>query len=123
LAFKLGGNVALPPTPVITVAKPPRPKQPIALAKKGSMLFEEKFCVDCHGLGAESASGSIPDLRNASAQTHDMFEAIVLGGARLGKGMPRFSDISADEIQAIHAYLINQAWTDYEEQEAKGQPH
>jgi PQQ-dependent dehydrogenase (methanol/ethanol family) len=123
LAFKLGGNVTLPPTPVITVAKPPRPKQPIALAKKGSMLFEEKFCVDCHGLGAESASGSIPDLRNASAQTHDMFEAIVLGGARLEKGMPRFSDISADEIQAIHAYLINQAWTDYEEQEAKKQQH
>ena len=123
LAFKLGGRAVLPPTPAILIKEPPRARQPAAMAKRGAVLFEEKFCVDCHGLGAESASGSIPDLRNASAQTHDTFAAIVLGGARADKGMPRFADLTVDELEAIHAYLINQAWTDFEEQERLGTRH
>jgi PQQ-dependent dehydrogenase (methanol/ethanol family) len=119
LAFKLGGNVKLPATKPITVGMPPRPKQPAELARRGAVLFEQSFCVDCHGYGAEAAGGSIPDLRNASAQTHDSFEAIVIGGLRKSKGMPQFPDLPLADVQAIHAYLINQAWSAFEAQQAK----
>ena len=115
LAFRLGGTATLPATKPITIALPPRPKQPMDIAKKGAILFEQKFCVDCHGYSAVNAGGSIPDLRNASALTHDTFEGIVIGGLRNDKGMPRF-DISAEDAKAIHAYLINQAWLGYESQ-------
>jgi mono/diheme cytochrome c family protein len=120
LAFKLGGTAVLPPTAPIMIAKPPRPKQPAELASRGAILFDQDFCVDCHGGHAEAAGGSIPDLRNASAQTHDTFEAIVMGGLRKEKGMPQFSDLSLQDVQAIHAYLINEAWRSYEAQSARG---
>jgi PQQ-dependent dehydrogenase (methanol/ethanol family) len=123
LAFKLGGTTTLPPTKLITIALPPRPKQPVDLAKKGAALFEQSYCVDCHGYSAEAVGGSIKDLRNASAQTHDAFEAIVIGGLRKDKGMPQFSDLSVADVQAIHAYVINQAWADYEAQQSKSGEH
>jgi hypothetical protein len=50
----------------------------------------------------------IPDLRFMSAQTHQQFEAIVLGGARANQGMASFADVvSVDDAQAIHAYIID----------------
>jgi mono/diheme cytochrome c family protein len=119
----LGAAGTLPATKAITIGVPPRPKQPAELAKRGAVLFEQSFCVDCHGYAAESASGSIPDLRNASAQTHDTFEAIVMGGLRKSKGMPQFSDLPLADVQAIHAYLINQAWIAFEAQQAKAAAH
>src|SRR5258708_36562085 len=97
----------------------PRATQPAEVAKKGAVLFEQSFCVDCHGYGAEAAGGSIPDLRNASAQTHDSFEAIVIGGLRKSKGMPQFSDLPLADVQAIHAYLINQPWIALEAHQAQ----
>ena len=119
LAFKLGGTATLPATVPVPLAMPPRPKQPVELAKKGAVLFEQDFCVDCHGYGAESGGGSIPDLRRASASTHDTFEAIVIGGQRVAKGMPQFPNISLEDAKAIHAYLINQAWAGYEAQQSR----
>jgi quinohemoprotein ethanol dehydrogenase len=50
----------------------------------------------------------IPDLRFMSAQTHQQFDAIVLGGARANQGMASFADVvSIDDAQAIHAYIID----------------
>lgn len=123
LAFKLGGTAALPITPETPVSKPPRPRQPTDLARKGALLFEQSYCADCHGSHAEGAGGSVPDLRNCVAATHDRFEAIVMGGLLREEGMPMFPDLSLADTQAIHAYLINQAWEDYEAQEAREIPH
>lgn len=123
LAFKLGGTATLPVVPEILVARPPRPKQPAELARKGAVLFEQSYCADCHGSRAEGASGSVPDLRNSVAGTHERFEAIVMGGLLHNMGMPAFPDLSLADTQAIHAYLINQAWADYEAQQARKQPH
>ena len=116
LAFRIGGKATLPATLPRLVSLPARPKQPADLARKGATLFEQNFCVDCHGYSAENAGGTIPDLRNMVALTHDSFEGIVMGGLRKDKGMPRF-DIPPDDVQAIHAYLINQAWEAYEAQQ------
>jgi quinohemoprotein ethanol dehydrogenase len=98
--------------------KPPLPRQPAALAKKGEVYFEAEWCVGCHGHAVENVRSSIPDLRLATAQTHAQFAAIVLGGARRDKGMPSFPTIRPDELAALQAYVLNEAWSAYEAQEA-----
>jgi quinohemoprotein ethanol dehydrogenase len=46
-----------------------------------------------------------------SAATHALFGDIVLGGAYQGKGMGRFDDVlSAADAQALHSFVIDQAW-------------
>jgi quinohemoprotein ethanol dehydrogenase len=55
--------------------------------------------------------GNLPDLRRLTPATHALFDSIVLGGAYAMKGMARFDDVlSPAEAQAVHAYLIDQAW-------------
>jgi quinohemoprotein ethanol dehydrogenase len=40
-----------------------------------------------------------------------LFYQIVLKGIYQGKGMGRWDDVlSTDDAQAIHAYLVDQAW-------------
>jgi quinohemoprotein ethanol dehydrogenase len=49
----------------------------------------------------------IPDLRRASAATHESFDAIVLGGQRQANGMPSFADVlSTDDVRLIQAYVL-----------------
>lgn len=113
LAFKLDGSAALPPFEHRVLPKPPLPAQSKELAESGRKLFEEHFCADCHGLDGASASGAVKDLRFSTAQTHQEFAAIVIGGARHEKGMPGFPDITGDQLKAIEAWLINRSWEDY----------
>jgi quinohemoprotein ethanol dehydrogenase len=62
----------------------------------------------------------VPDLRRASAQTHKEFAAIVLGGLRRDKGMPMFAGlITIEELNAIQAFILSQAWAAYDEQTEK----
>ena len=54
----------------------------------------------------------LPDLRRMSAPTHLIFYDIVLNGAYGGKGMARWDDVlTRADAEAIHAYLVDQAWT------------
>jgi quinohemoprotein ethanol dehydrogenase len=117
LAFKLGGTGTVPANVVSDFPRPPLPRQSAELAKKGAVYFEAEFCVDCHGIGAEDASSSIPDLRRASAETHASLAAIVLGGLRRDKGMPQFPNLPANELTAIQAFIINEAWNAFDTQE------
>jgi len=114
LAFALGRSETLPPVIAIPFAQPPRPKQAKGLAKRGGILFEQNFCVDCHGPDVVAAGGSVPDLRRSTAQTHDIFGGIVIGGLKQGTGMPAYPDISAEDLRAIQAYIINEAWKAHE---------
>ena len=82
----------------------PRPSE--KLAEEGAEHFEAQFCTACHGLIAENARSSVPDLRLASAQTHEQIAAIILGGSRRNKGMPSFPHISFEEMKAIQAYIL-----------------
>jgi PQQ-dependent dehydrogenase (methanol/ethanol family) len=117
LAFKLGGKGVVPQTVVNEFPMPPLPRPALDAAKRGGVLFEAEFCTDCHGLGVEDVRSSIPDLRMASALTHQQFFAI-LAGARRDKGMPAFPGIPADEVQLIQAYILSEAWNAYDAQEA-----
>ena len=66
------------------------------------------LCLSCHGVSAEA--GVLPDLRFSSAETHEEFEAIVLGGTREQLGMPSFDGIlTGDQVDAIQAYVLARA--------------
>ena len=130
LAFKLGGKLPFP-TPADLVAAVPRPPDQMAgaaMIRKGEKLYSTFVCDGCHspgtdGSGAWIENGAVPDLRYAPNEIHRDWYAIVLGGTHWDKGMPGFADppkfafphqrMSAEDADAIHAYVIEQAWKAY----------
>ena len=119
LAFRLGGTdsyrTELAP---IVFAQPPLPPQTADKVAKGKALYTAYACDYCHGPGAERWTMSVPDLRRASAGTHSEFLGIVIGGARSGRGMPQFRDMSVQDGEAIQAFVIDRAWAAYHEQQS-----
>lgn len=108
IALKIGGPA--PPLPALRTepALPEPPARPTDAAQiaDGEVLYN-RFCSRCHVMGR----GILPDLRRLDPATHSLFDSIVLGGAYTIKGMGRFDDVlSQADAQAIHAYLIDQAW-------------
>jgi quinohemoprotein ethanol dehydrogenase len=111
LSFSLGGSATLPPYERV-VQPVPVPTFQLAASKpeieKGRILFAT-FCARCHGAEVASA-GAVPDLRFATAGTHEKFEEIVRGGALREVGMPSFSeDLTAAQVRLIHAYVLDRA--------------
>mgnify|MGYP003596556418 CR=1 FL=1 len=98
-------------------APPPLEATPEQVAR-GKSLFAAR-CMPCHGDGAVGG-GVVPDLRYASAATHAGFDAIVRGGVRHQKGMAGFAQVlDADDVAAIHAYVIKRAHDALAEQAAQ----
>ena len=108
LAFKLGGSVALPELQVAFLEIPEPPDietQPDQVAA-GELLFH-RYCSVCHGPGL-SGSGALADLRYSTAATHRIWNSIVLDGAFIEKGMPRFDNVlSVEDGNALQAYVID----------------
>jgi quinohemoprotein ethanol dehydrogenase len=129
-AFKLGGKVPFP-TPHIEVPpvpKPPDQKVSEETIRKGEKLYVSFYCEGCHspgidGSGAWVEDGAIPDLRYAPPEVHKDWYGIVLGGSHWSKGMPGLADppkfafpkahMTVAEADAVHAYVIDQAWKAY----------
>ncbi len=111
IAFKLGGGPVPQPalrSDAVLAEPPPRMGTPQQIAA-GEVLFVA-HCSRCHALGR----AVLPDLRHMAPGTHAEFRDIVLRGVRLARGMGRFDDVlSATDTDAIHAYLIDQAWAEY----------
>jgi len=90
---------------------------PPAVARRGSpqqiMEGESLFlrnCAKCHA-NIDGRGAGIPDLRRMSAETHRAFRQIVLEGTLVERGMGNFSDLlNADQVEALHTYLIDEAW-------------
>lgn len=111
LTFAIGGTSQLeappfghngPPTPAIRMNASP------ANVREGKFLYAA-FCYQCHGIDAV-AGAAVPDLRYATAQVHQQFASIVLGGARESRGMPSFSDLlTRDQVRTIQAYVLSRA--------------
>jgi quinohemoprotein ethanol dehydrogenase len=130
LAFKLGATVPfpVPPDVVPPVPKPPQQTAGAEAIHKGSLLYGKFVCDGCHspgtdGSGAWVLNGAIPDLRYAPADVHRDWYGIVLAGTHWDKGMPGFADppkfafpnlkMTKEDADAIHAYVIDQAWKAY----------
>jgi len=109
LVFKLGGKaVPIPPElPPLEVAPPP-PVQaatvtPETIARGRGLFFSN--CILCHSNQPRSIT---PDLRRMQPGIHAAFEEIVLRGALVANGMPRWDDVlTQSDVEALHAYLID----------------
>lgn len=136
LAFKLGATMAFPTPPDVVppVPKPPEQTASQETVKRGKELYGTWVCDGCHspavdGSGAWVENGAVPDLRYAPPQVHRQWHAIVLGGTHWEQGMPGFADppkfafpnmkMTAEEADAIHAYIIDQAWKAYKGEQEK----
>jgi quinohemoprotein ethanol dehydrogenase len=129
-AFKLGGNLPFPYPKIVVppVPKPPEQKASKAVIEKGKKLYVSFYCEGCHspeidGSAAWVEDGAIPDLRYAPEQVHKDWYTIVMGGSHWDKGMPGLADppkfafptlrMKVADADAIHAYVIEQAWKAY----------
>jgi quinohemoprotein ethanol dehydrogenase len=111
LVFALGENASLPePMPPLPPIEAPTFELAATEAEveQGSLLYLNT-CLGCHGFAAVSG-GIVPDLRRSTAETHAIFEQIVLGGAREPLGMPRFDDVlDSEDVRLIQAYVLRRA--------------
>lgn len=119
LAFKLGGEAALPA--IEEVAAMPIPEPPASAAgalqlAQGKDLYYER-CMPCHGVDV-AGGGVLSDLRRLTPQTHAIWDAIVLEGVLRDVGMPAFDPIlSKDDSDAVHAFVIERARRAYDKQQ------
>src|SRR5712692_5912478 len=138
LAFKLGASMPFPVPPDIVPAVPKPPQQTASqeAIRKGEVLYQTFVCDGCHsprgdGSGAWVLDGAVPDLRYAPPEVHREWYAIVLAGTHWDQGMPGFADppkfafpnmrMTVQDADAIHAYVIDQAWKAYNGEQEK--PH
>ncbi len=108
LVFARGGSATLPryERAIGPVVAPDVQVQASASEIEDGAALYVTYCQRCHGVDVMSG-GSVPDLRYADDATHHAFEAIVRGGERRIFGMPSFaSDLTADQVRAIHAYVL-----------------
>jgi quinohemoprotein ethanol dehydrogenase len=121
IAFRLDGGAV--PIPATLEDPPPMTEPPSQTAHadtvaRGARLFRGS-CSFCH---ANQPHGMTPDLRRMSADTHRAFQSIVHDGALRFRGMPQWDDVfSKEDVDAIHAYLIDEAWKVYRAQQG-GKP-
>jgi quinohemoprotein ethanol dehydrogenase len=111
LTFKLGGKASLPAVtwrPAV-VFNPPELKASEETLALGFATYQD-VCMGCHGLNAVSGL-LVPDLRGSAFLWDEAgWEAVVRGGQLKDRGMASFADnISAEQAQAIRAYVIQQA--------------
>jgi quinohemoprotein ethanol dehydrogenase len=111
LTFKLGGKATLPAVswnPVV-VFNPPKSTASAETLALGHATYQD-VCMGCHGLNAVSGL-LIPDLRGSAYLWDEKgWEAVVRGGLLKDRGMASFADnVSAEQAQAIRAYVIQQA--------------
>lgn len=103
VVFKLGGKGTMPVSELRDLSLPELPPQTATLEQiqAGEVLYDT-YCNRCHG-----TSGLIPDLRYLTPEKHAMIDKIVLEGAFLQRGMPRFDDaLDKADVMAIQAHII-----------------
>lgn len=108
MAFSLDGNANLP---LAADNSRKLPEQPALEATADTIGYGKEMyawlCKGCHGFEAVArAGGSVPDLRYATNETHQIWNGIVIGGAKRANGMPSF-ELDAEESEAIRSYVLS----------------
>jgi quinohemoprotein ethanol dehydrogenase len=116
VALKLDGGL-VPQPPELDIGpfpQPPPHEGPAQKVATGEVLYN-RFCGRCHMLDR----GILPDLRRLTSVKHEMFYDIVLNGLLSGAGMGRWDDVlSRADAEAIHAYIVDEAWKSYRAEQA-----
>lgn len=111
IAFRLGAKGEIPDHQMTPIARTPQaaPFGDAAMLDRGLKLFSRN-CMVCHGPMAIS-SGILPDLRwSPISGNADSWNQIVINGALAQNGMVSFRRVlSADDAEAIRAYVVQQA--------------
>lgn len=114
LTFVLDGTAKLPPTPPPEIAVPiddPNLVIDEAAATKGRVLFSIG-CPHCHGVEA-IGGGSASDLRASPISLKlSNFSAFLKEGPSQAQGMPKYDDLTDDEIRQIHMFIRQRARKD-----------
>jgi quinohemoprotein ethanol dehydrogenase len=110
LTFALDATAALPPTPPRKPAVPLEAAQfKVDPAKVKAGEGQYPRCVLCHGMGVVSG-GAAPDLRASPVPlSAEAFNHIVHDGALVARGMPRFAELSDEQLDSIRHFLRQQA--------------
>jgi len=109
LTFVLDGTGQLPPRAPFEMhpVDDPNYASDDDQIKRGATVYRR--CASCHGVAA-IAGGNAPDLRMTGIPVSaDAFAAIVQGGASANAGMPKFDDLSDQQISDVREYLRAQA--------------
>jgi quinohemoprotein ethanol dehydrogenase len=106
LTFALDANTPLPPTPPRMEAIPlAAPGFKIDPKKAAAGAQEYIRCELCHGPAAV-AGGNAPDLRASPVPlSAEAFAHVVRDGALQPRGMPRFAELSAEQLEALRHYF------------------
>lgn len=109
LTFGLGGKAKLAPTPPpdmsVHAVDDPSIQIDEADITPGRMLFAAR-CAACHGMNLNSAGGPAPDLRESGIALHpESLWAALYEGTLLPRGMPRFQQLTQEQVRQIHAYI------------------
>jgi alcohol dehydrogenase (cytochrome c)/quinohemoprotein ethanol dehydrogenase len=112
LVFALGGKAQLPPNKeyVPPPLDPPPATAAAAVVESGRSRYSQ-YCAICHGEEGQARGNASPDLtRSAMLHSQEAFDAVVLTGALVERGMGNFSDsLTAEDTQAIRAFIIARA--------------
>lgn len=116
LVFKLNGGASLPPAvDRQLVFNPPKQTASAAQIEAGKAVYLT-YCVFCHGDGVVGG-GVTPDLRALTPEKHAKWDSVVLGGLHWQNGMVGFGgEISQEDADSIHAYVIERAHKAVEDQ-------
>jgi quinohemoprotein ethanol dehydrogenase len=112
LTFVLDGKTPLPPQPPPAVAVPIDDPQFVIDPKRvqagGGVAFRE-LCVGCHGF-LMIAGGYAPDLRASPIPlSADAFRDVVKNGSLLPRGMPKYGDLSDDDLELLRHFIRQRA--------------
>lgn len=92
------------PSPIVD----PSFKRDDTLAARGAPIYGRR-CLVCHGVDVKAA-GLAPDLRaSAIPQDAETFNEVVRNGALVPAGMPRYEELTDEEMEALRQYIRTEA--------------
>jgi len=111
LTFRIDGKAKMPvqpPPELVTPLDDPTLKLDAARVGVGEQIYAQR-CLACHGLAAV-AGGFAPDLRASPvAMKGESFAAVVRGGALELRNMPKFDELSAEDVENLRLYVRSRA--------------
>jgi quinohemoprotein ethanol dehydrogenase len=112
LTFQLDGKTALPPQAPPSFAVPVDDPKFVIDAKRaqaGNAVAFREMCVGCHG-AVLIASSYAPDLRASPIPlSAEAFRDVVKHGSRLARGMPKYADISEEDLESLRHFIRQRA--------------